>query len=42
MAIRGKYSNIFRDFLFHLASVEYVFYVSLQRFMICGWSVKEK
>ena len=41
-ALREKYGNIFRDVFVHLASVKYVFYVSLQSFMTCRRSFKEK
>ena len=39
---REKYSNIFRDLFVSIASVKYVFYLSLHSFMTCGWNVKEK
>ena len=42
IALRGKYSNIFRDVFVRLASFQYVFYSSLQSFMTCGRNVKEK
>ena len=37
IALRVKYSNIFRDVFVHL-----VFYISIQSFMTCRRSVKEK
>ena len=40
-SLRGKYGNIVRDVFVHLASIEYVFYISLQSFVTCGRSVKE-
>ena len=40
--LREQYGKIFSDVFVGLASVEYVLYVSLQSFMICGQSVKEK
>ena len=33
--------DLFRDVLFHLASVDYIFYVSLQSFVTYGWIVKK-
>ena len=38
----GKIQKHFRDVLIRLVYVECVFYVSLQIFMTCGQSVKEK
>ena len=40
--LREKYGNIFTDVFVRIASVNYVFYISLQSFMTCGRSVKEK
>ena len=40
--LRGKYGNIFWDLFVRLVLFHYVFYVSIQSFMICGRSVKEK
>ena len=42
LSLREKYGNIFRDVFVRLASVEYVYYVSLQIFMTFIRSVKGK
>ena len=38
----SQYWDIFRDVLVHLASIDYIFYISLQIFMIGEDSFKEK
>ena len=35
-----RYGDLFRDVLVHLVSIKYIFYLSLQIFISCGYSIK--